>query len=86
MSTGIMERQLLRGLTADSGFMSTGCTAQIAPSGGVTLSRNGHVRATWTWQNGAFVLTASGSRSPRIEVETVAEAVRYSREQICRDD
>lgn len=85
MSTGIMEKQLLRGLNADSGFAATGCTAQIAPSGGVTLSRMGHVRAIWSWQSGAFVLTVPGSRKPRIEVETVAEAVRYSRETLCRD-
>lgn len=85
MSIGIMERQLLRGINADGHLASRGITAQNPPAGGVVVARRGHVRGTWAWENGAFVLTVAGAAAPAVEVETVAEAVQYTREHLCPD-
>lgn len=85
MSTAIMERQLLDGLAADRVLASNGYTAGASPTGsGVIVERQGYVRGLWHWQNGAFVLTAPGSHSPAVEVETLAEAIRYTRDVLCQ--
>lgn len=82
MSTGIMERHLVRSLGVDAELSGKGCQAAIAPAGGVIVLRRGQVQGIWAWRNGAFVLERPGVDTPMVEVETIAEAVRHTREQL----
>ncbi len=86
MSTAIMERQLLDGLSADSDLARKGYAATAGPAGSgvVVIERLGNVHGIWHWQNGVFVLTVAGAAGPAVEVETLAEAIRYTREVLGR--
>jgi hypothetical protein len=84
MSTGIMENRLLRVLEADSELQSAGCTATSAPNGGISVQRQGTELGNWRWQHGAFQFRVTGTTTPSIEVDTIAEAARYTRDHVCR--
>lgn len=78
MSTAIMQYQLLAAFNADTGLAEAGVTA-IDTVHGVALEHDGHFRGIWQWRHGAFTFTAAGYNEPAISVDTVAEAVIYTR-------
>jgi hypothetical protein len=82
MSAVIMEGQLASRLRSDSVLSQRGCTAARAATGGVTIERRGHHLGVWHWRQGIFAYTPAGYGEPTVEVETVAEAVRYTRERV----
>jgi len=81
MATDIMEARLRTALDADRGLVKRGCsTRQLDPSG-VGVSFGSAEAGAWFWANGMFELRSDGGTSV-VTVETVAEAVRYTRERL----
>jgi len=48
------------------------------PTGGITVSRHGHVYGVWHFEGGRFRWTPTGYNAPTHQVESVADALRYS--------
>jgi|LNFM01.1.fsa_nt_gb hypothetical protein len=81
MATAIMEAQLRDALNADRDLTARGAKAAERQPSGVAIERGPNVLGIWHWRRGQFELTIGGS-GPVVTVETVAEAVRYTRERL----
>ena len=82
MSTAIMEGLLRDTLNGDRSLSARDCRAAEGRRGGVSVERAGVPRGTWHWRNGAFELDI-GDDVAVVSVESVAEALRYTREHLC---
>ncbi len=83
MSTVLMENQLFHGLNACRLLARRGCQARLERPSGVVVERNRRVIACWHWRDGGFELTQTDAPLPVGKVDTVAEALLITREQIC---
>jgi hypothetical protein len=84
MSTTIMEAQLRDAIDRDRDLAVRGCQSVLRPSGGIAVERHTAVVGIWHWRNGGFELRLPSQDDPAIKVDTVAEAVHYTRERLCR--
>ena len=82
MSTAIMEAQLREALTSDPDLASRGWRGTPRQPGGVAVERAGTIAGLWRWRAGVFELSIGGSGAI-VTFETVAEAVRHTRENLC---
>ena len=80
-----MEGQLLAELQADGALLQQGCTADRTAPNGVRIDRRGHHVGIWHWRQGVFAFTPAGYGESTIEVETVAEAVLFTRLRLAAD-
>ncbi len=81
MATAIMEAQLRDALNTDRDLTARGARAAERQPSGVAIERGQNVLGIWHWRGGQFELHV-GRTGPVATVETVAEAVRYTREQL----
>ncbi len=81
MSATIMEARLLAALQADQLIAQRGCQATVAAGGGVAIERRGHHLGLWRWDNGTFTFLAAGYTETSAAMETVAEAVHFTRQR-----
>jgi hypothetical protein len=81
MATAIMEAQLRDALNVDRDLTARGAKAADRQPSGVAVERGPNVLGIWHWRRGQFELNVGGA-GPVVTVETVAEAVRYTREQL----
>ncbi|MGE0700047.1 MAG: hypothetical protein AB7O57_13205 [Hyphomicrobiaceae bacterium] len=82
MSTAIMDAQLRAAINADRVIATRGCRGEARQPNGVAVEQGASVKGIWYWRNGAFELFVGGD-GPIVAVDTVAEAVRYSRDHLC---
>ena len=82
MSAAIMEAQLRDALRADRPLAARGCRAEEQQPSGIAVERGGAVAGVWHWRNGAFELELTGP-GPTVVLDTVAEAVRHTRDHLC---
>lgn len=80
MSTAIMEAELRDALNADRTLAATGCHVEERRPSGIAIMRGSSTVGVWHWRGGAFELEASLPAS----TDTVAAAVRYTRDRLCR--
>lgn len=81
MSTTIMEAHLCDAMNADPELLALGfVAARNAAASGVIVSGRGGTAGVWHWRNGTFELEVAGAVI--VALETVAEAVRYTRERL----
>lgn len=80
MSTTIMEAELIESLRGDPALAHAGIDVVAASPSGVRLVRHGIPLAVWRWRNGVFELTPSTDDETVYTSETLAEALRHSRE------
>jgi len=83
MAIEIMEAQLRAALDTDGRLIERGCRTRAHLPSGVGIERGAAEVGVWHWNNGQFKLYVEG-RGPVVTVDTVAEAVRYSREKLVR--
>jgi hypothetical protein len=81
MSTTIMEAELIEALSGDPALAYAGVSTVAAAPNGVRLLRHGVALAVWRWRNGVFELMLPTSDEPVCTSETIAEALRHSRER-----
>jgi len=81
MATAIMEAQLRDALNADPHLSGRGAKAVDRHASGVAIERGPNVLGIWHWRRGQFELRVGGT-GPVATVETVAEAVRTTRERL----
>ena len=82
MSAAIMEAQLRDALRADRRLAAQGWQAEERQAGGVAVGRAGIVAGVWHWRNGAFEVVTDRA-GPGAALDTVAEAVKYTRDHLC---
>lgn len=82
MSAAIMEAELRDALRADRALAAQGWQVEERLPGGIAVERGGTVAGIWYWQNGVFEVVADRA-APGVAFDTVAEAVRYTREHLC---
>jgi hypothetical protein len=81
MSTTIMEAELIAALSGDPALAQAGIAIVAAAPNGVRLLRHGVALADWRWRNGVFELLLPDNDEPVCTSETLAEALRHSRER-----
>lgn len=81
MATAIMEARLRDALNADRDLAGHGVKSTVRQPSGVAVERGGTVLGIWRWRGGVFELYI-GSTGPVVAIETVAEAVRHTRERL----
>ncbi|MFM9939623.1 MAG: hypothetical protein ACKVP7_09020 [Hyphomicrobiaceae bacterium] len=81
MSATIMEGRLLAALLADTALAQQGFTSVISATGGVVIERRGHCFGLWRWNHGMFNFVAAGYSESSAEMETVAEALHFTRQR-----
>jgi hypothetical protein len=81
MATAIMEAQLRDALNGDGELNARGAQAAARLPSGVAVERGPDVVCVWHWRAGLFELHVGGS-GPVATVETVAEAVRQTRDLV----
>ncbi len=85
-STTIMEEGLLKSLRSDPDLARRGCVATPLTPGGVAIEVHGQRRGQWAWRAGAFGYTRTDATAADIVVETIAEALHYTRITIAPGD
>jgi len=83
MAIEIMEAQLRAALDTDARLIERGCRTRAYHPSGVGIERGAVEVGVWHWSNGQFELYVDGN-GPVVTVDTVAEAVRYTREKLVR--
>ncbi|MEZ5853495.1 MAG: hypothetical protein R3D67_01645 [Hyphomicrobiaceae bacterium] len=83
MSTIVMESQLCCEINACRIMTGRGCQARLKRTSGVALERHSRLIAVWRWRNGGFELSQTLQPFSIGKVETIAEALRISREHLC---
>lgn len=83
MATAIMEGQLREVLNGDSILASRRCVARAGLTSGVEVECQGTVLGIWHWRNGVFELVGPDAPGEAVALETVAEALYYTRETLC---
>ena len=78
-AAGIMEDQLRAALVSDRRLAGVR-EPRTRAEGGIAIERPGAREWLWRWIDGEFQLSIADS--PVVAVETVAEAVRYTRENL----
>lgn len=81
MATEIMEAQLRAALDTDARFVEKACRTHFANPSGVAIECNASEIGIWHWTSGRFEFHVADS-GPVMAVDTVAEAVRYTRERL----
>lgn len=81
MAIRIMESQLRAALNTDSHLVEYRVIALSLEPSGVAVEREGARVGSWNWSNGRFEFHA-GRKTSIEAVETVAEAVRLTREKV----
>ena len=82
MSATIMEGQLVMALATDSALGAAGVVVNAARGSGVEILVRGDTVGHWRWRKGVFAFTRAGELDASREVDTVAEAVHYTRDQL----
>lgn len=83
MSTEIMEAQLRAALDTDARLIERACRTRFHQPSGVGVEFGSSEVGIWHWVNGRFELHVDDS-GPAVAVDTVAEAVRYTRNELAR--
>jgi hypothetical protein len=83
MATAIMEAQFRDALNGDRDLAARGCVGVPRQPSGIAVERRGIAVGVWHWRNGRFEFAPATSSDPPIGVDTVAEAVRHTRERLC---
>jgi len=81
MSTAIMEAQLRAALDTDIELAKRACRTRFHQPSGVGVEFKSTEVGVWHWKNGRFELFVE-NQGAIVTVETVAEAVRYTRESL----
>ncbi len=82
MATAIMEGQLREVLNGDRILATRSCVAKSVQPSGVEVACRGLTMGIWHWRNGVFEFVLPDG-SGVIDVETLAEALYYTRETLC---
>lgn len=85
MATAIMEGQLREVLNGDRILVTRDCVARAVQPSGVEVDCRGVTMGVWRWRNGVFELARTDGSGASVAVETVAEALYYTRETLCPD-
>jgi hypothetical protein len=81
MATAIMEAQLRAALDTDIELAKRACRTRFLQPSGVGVEFRATEVGDWQWKNGQYELVVDG-QGPIVRVDTVAEAVRYTRETL----
>ena len=82
MSAAIMEGLLRDTINGDRFLAARDCRVRDEEAHGVAVEMAGALKGTWHWRNGCFELVV-GASATTVAVDTVAEALLYTREQLC---
>ena len=81
MAIEIMEAQLRAALDTNARFVEKTCHTRFVDPSGVAIECGSNGVGIWHWTNGRFEFHVDGD-GPVVAVDTVAEAVRYTRERL----
>ncbi|MGD9805168.1 MAG: hypothetical protein AB7E81_01190 [Hyphomicrobiaceae bacterium] len=81
MASAIMEARLRAAFLRDIALTDRGIATRFEDPSGVAVAFGQSEAGIWRWQNGQFELFVAGD-GPVAAFDTVAEAVRYTRDRL----